>query len=73
MNSPCAGRRCARLGLADLLGLLCTLDFRRLAHPRLTEHRQRNDPLFGSEPVRDAYGLAVQFEAQLAQLAAQVA
>lgn len=60
------------LGLADLLGLMRTLDFRRFTHPRLTEHRQQNDPLPGSEPVRNAHGLAVQLEAQLTQLATQV-
>ncbi len=41
----------AVLGLADLLRLVRTLDFRRLTHPRLTEDRQQNDPLPGSDPV----------------------
>lgn len=52
------------LGLADLLGLMRTLDFRRFTHPRFAEDRQQHDPLSGSEPVRDAYGFAVQLEAE---------
>jgi hypothetical protein len=56
----------AVLGLTDLLCLLGTLYFRRFTHLRLTEHRQQNDPPPRREPVRDAHGLAVQLESQLA-------
>jgi hypothetical protein len=41
-------------------------------HPRLTENRQQHDPWPWREPVRDAYGFAVQLEAELTQLATQV-
>ena len=53
------------LGLADLLGLVRTPDFRCFTHPRLKEDGQQHDPLSWREPVRDAYGFAVQLEAEL--------
>lgn len=46
---------------------------RRLAHSGLAERRQEYDPAAGGDPVGDALGVAVEIEAQLADLAAQMA
>jgi hypothetical protein len=48
-------------------------DLGNLSHPRLRKHCQQHDPPLWRDPVRHPYRPAVQVEAQLPQLAVELA
>jgi hypothetical protein len=56
------------LGFAHLSGLLGSVHFCVLPHPRLAEHGEQHDPALGGEPVGQTDGVAVvaKTEAQFA-------
>jgi len=61
--------------MSELALLLCPMGavhLCALAHAGLVEHRQEDNPPSWGEPVGDALLIAVQGEAQLAELAAQM-
>ena len=64
---------CLVLGFAQSLSGLRAVHFGLLAHPGLTEHGEQHDASAGCQPVGDALVVIAEAEAQLAELATQVA